>query len=207
MQDLIILGTGVHAQEMVEIVERVNQVSPRFNLLGMVGTDPLQIGQELNGAPVLGLPGDLHRYPYAVYVPSIVELDSMGEIPPERLVSLIDPSAVISRTATIGRGCVIYPHAFVGLNAHIDDLVFCLAGCVINHDDHIMTRNVLTTGVQLAGSVTIEPGCYLGQSCTIRQYVTVGHHSLIGMGAVVVKDVEPNSVMVGNPARRIRENR
>lgn len=206
MQDLIILGTGVHAQEMVEIVDRVNQARPTYNLLGMIGTDPTLVGKELNGAPVLGLPGDLVHFPGASLVPSLVEWDGMGKIPLDRLVSLIDPSAVVSRTASIGRGCVIYPHTFIGLNARIDDLVFCLAGCVINHDDHIMTRTILATGVHLAGSVTIEPDCYLGQSCTIRQCLKVGCHSLIGMGAVVVKDVDPDSVMAGNPARWMRKN-
>lgn len=60
--------------------------------------------------------------------------------------------------------------------------------------------------VTLAGVVHVEADCYLGQSCTIRQHLRIGKKSLIGMGAVVVKDVPPNSVMVGNPARRIRDN-
>jgi acetyltransferase-like isoleucine patch superfamily enzyme len=60
--------------------------------------------------------------------------------------------------------------------------------------------------VHLAGSVTIEPECYLGQSSTIRQCLQVGRHSLVGMGAVVVKDVAPDSVVMGNPARWVRKN-
>ena len=57
--------------------------------------------------------------------------------------------------------------------------------------------------VTLAGIVHVESGVYLGQSCTVRQCLRIGRNALIGMGAVVVKDVEAGSVMVGNPARAL----
>ncbi|MHB9034792.1 MAG: LbetaH domain-containing protein [Anaerolineae bacterium] len=206
MQDLLILGTGVHALEMVEIVERVNQVSPTWRLLGLITAEAALAGTVLNRVPVLGTPADLARFPGAALVPSWADLSQLGELPMERVVSLVDPSAFVSRTAVIGRGCVVYPHGYIGLNARLADLVFCLAGCTINHDDVIGARTALCSGVTLAGSVTVEPDCYLGQGCSVRQYVTIGRHSLIGMGAVVLSDVAPESVMVGNPARRLRDN-
>jgi len=206
MKDLLILGTGVHALEMVEIVERVNRASPTWNLLGLIRTDPQLVGQRLNGAEVVGLPDDLSRYPDAGLSPNWADLKSLGDVPVDHFVSLIDPSTFISRTARIGVGCVFYPHCFVGLNARVDNIVFCMTGSVINHDNVIGEWTALTTGVQLAGFVTVEPECYLGQACNIRQYLRIGRHSLIGMGAVVVKDVEPDSVMVGNPARWVRKN-
>jgi sugar O-acyltransferase (sialic acid O-acetyltransferase NeuD family) len=205
MKELLILGTGVHALEMIEIVERVNQAAPTWKLLGLISADEQQVGQELNGAPVLGTPGDLGRYPSAFMVPSLPDLKLMGEgLPMERMASLIDPSTFVSRTAVIGRGCVIYPNCYIGLNVRLDDFVFSLSGSVINHDDVIGYRTCLTAGVSLAGSVTVGPECYLGQACNVRQLLTIGRHCMIGMGAVVVKDVEPDSVMVGNPARRVR---
>jgi acetyltransferase-like isoleucine patch superfamily enzyme len=62
----------------------------------------------------------------------------------------------------------------------------------------------LTSGVTIAGDVHIEADCYLGQSCTVREMRRIGRGSLIGMGSVVLRDVAPNSIMVGNPARRLR---
>jgi len=206
MQDLLILGTGVHALEMVELLERVNHAAPCWKLLGLISTERAQVGRTLNQTPVLGTPDDISRYAQAALLPSWADLPGMGALPMERVVSLVDPSAFVSRTASIGRGCVVYPHCFIGLNARLDDLVFCMTGCTINHDDVIGTRTALTSGVQLAGSVTIEPDCYLGQGCTVRQFVTIGRHSIIGMGAVVVGSVEPDSVMAGNPARLLRTN-
>lgn len=84
--------------------------------------------------------------------------------------------------------------------------VFVLSGCIINHDDRIGNRVIMASGVSLAGSVLVDDGCYLGQSCSVRQMLTIGKNSLVGMGSVVLRDVPPDSVMVGNPARKLREN-
>ncbi len=202
-RDLLILGTGVHAGEMVEIVERVNGCRPTWRLLGLVGADGTS-GAELNGAKVLGGPDVIPKHPDAALVPDN-EWPRDIELPNERLVSLVDPTVFVSRTATIGPGCVIYPNCFVGLRARIGGRVFSLSGCIINHDVVIEERCVLASAVTLAGHVHVEVDCYLGQSCTVRQYTRIGRGSLVGMGAVVVKDVEPGTVVAGCPARRLKD--
>lgn len=200
MRDLLILGNGVHGAEMAEIVERINAVRPTWNLLGFVSPQTEQSGRERNGYPVLGGLDAFAKYPAACLLPDN-EWPRSLPVPSERLISLVDPSAFVSRTAKVGRGCVLYPHCFVGLNASLGENVFCLSGCILNHDCVLEDRVVLASGVTLAGSVVVESECYLGQSCTVRQRQRIGRGSLIGMGAVVVKDVPPGSVIIGNPGR------
>ncbi len=201
---LVILGAEVHAAEMVEIVARSNRERPTWNLLGFLSSSDEQVGRTVNGYPVLGSAQLIPEYPHAAFVPSFGF--PQGLMPPlDKVVSLVDPSAFVSRTATIGRGCVIYPHCFIGLNARVGDFVFALSGCVINHDDVLGDRVTLASRAALAGEVTIEPDCYLGQGCLVREQLRIGRGSLIGMGAVVVEEVLPNSVMAGNPARRLRD--
>lgn len=202
MRDLLILGTGVHELEMSDIVARVNRIAPTWNLLGFLSPDASQTGSALAGLPVLGgsdaasafdadlLPGN--SWPYS---PALA---------PTRLATLIDPSAFVASSAQIGAGCVIYPNCFVGHNARLGERVFALSGCIINHDDILEDQVVLASQVSLAGCVHVEAGCYLGQACSVRQYVTIGHGSLVGMGSVVIKDVPPGMVVVGNPARVLR---
>ena len=77
---------------------------------------------------------------------------------------------------------------------------------VIGHDVTVGDYSVISPNVTIGGNVNIGLGCYIGSGAIIRNGINIGDNSIIGMGAVVLKDVEPNSVMVGNPAKFIREN-
>jgi carbonic anhydrase/acetyltransferase-like protein (isoleucine patch superfamily) len=202
MKNLIILGGYIHSTEMAEIIERVNAVSPQWNLMGYLTPDGFGAGELRNGYPVLGGPEAIANYPEAWFLPE-EEWPVSHPTPWDRLVSIIDPSASVSRTASIGRGCVIYPRCFIGAKAILGDRVFALSGCVVNHEDVIGDNAVLATGVTLAGQVQVGKNCYLGQSCTVRQFTRIGESSTVGMGAVLVKDVPPGVVVAGNPAKII----
>ena len=203
MRDLIIVGTGVHAAEMAYMVERINRQEQMWNLLGHIAPGEERAPAAFAGRPVLGTIEKLADYPEAAIVADNEFPKSIG-LPEGRLVNLIDPSACVHPTAGLGRGCVIYCNCFIGFNARLGDRVFALSGVTINHDDVIGDRTILASGATLAGGVTVEADCYIGQSSTVRQMLRIGRNSLIGMGAVVVRDVGPNSVMAGNPARQLR---
>ena len=204
MRDLIIVGAGVHAVEMAQIVERLNQRAPEWKLLGLAAPGAA-LGERF-GLPVLGGFEAVERHPQAFVVPDN-DFVAHPELPDGRLASLIDPSCFVHPTARIGKGCVLYPHCFVGLNAVLGDRVFVLSGAIVNHDDVIDSGVILCSHVTLAGSVHVESGCYLGQACSVRQNIRIGASSVVGMGAVVIEDVPPRHVVAGNPARKIRENR
>jgi sugar O-acyltransferase (sialic acid O-acetyltransferase NeuD family) len=200
MRDLFIVGDGVHGREMADIVERINRVAPMWNLLGFLSSRTAEVGSLRNGYPVIGLWQKYQEYPNAALIADN-EWPASLPLPRNRMISLIDPSTFVSHGAQIGIGCVFYPNCFIGYNACVGDHVFSLTGCTINHDDVIEDRVVFASGVTLAGSVHVETGCYLGQSCSVRQLLRIGKGSMIGMGAVVIRDVPPDSVVVGNPGR------
>ncbi|MCC6444434.1 MAG: hypothetical protein IT210_13395 [Armatimonadetes bacterium] len=204
MRDLMILGIGAHGPEMAEIVERANRDKETWNLMGYISPTGSQIGEVINGYPVLGGMDIVGQYPQALVAPYCEGLQRLT-VPRDRLATLIDPTVFVSRTAKIGVGCVLYPNCYVGLNARLGNFVFCLSGCIINHDDVIEDRTTLASGVLLAGSVHVEPDCYLGQGCNVRQYLQVRQDSMVGMGAVVVKNVPPGVVVAGNPARWLKD--
>ena len=203
MRDLLILGTNPHSRDAVIFIDRINHISPTWNLLGFLTGEESDLGTTIEGLPVLGDAARLEQFPEAALLPGLGWPTTPPEIE-DRFISIIDPSTVVCRSTHIGRGCLIYPNCFFGIGAVLGERGLVLAGCTINHDAQIADRVILTSGVQLAGYVQIETDCELGQGCTVRQRIHIGQGSFIGMGAVVVKDVPPNSVMVGNPARWLR---
>lgn len=56
-----------------------------------------------------------------------------------------------------------------------------------------------------AKPITVEDNVWIGGSATILGGVTIGKNAIVGAGAVVTKDVEPNTIVVGNPARVLRK--
>jgi acetyltransferase-like isoleucine patch superfamily enzyme len=63
----------------------------------------------------------------------------------------------------------------------------------------------VATGAQLASTVQVGNGAHIGAGATVRQNITIGDRAIVGAGAVVVKDVPPCLVVVGVPARPVRE--
>ena len=75
----------------------------------------------------------------------------------------------------------------------------------IAHNVQIGENTMIAANAMIAGSAKIGKNCWLSPSCSIINQITIGDNCLIGIGAVVIKDVEPNSVMVGNPAKLLRK--
>ncbi len=205
MRDLIILGAGPHAREMADMVEQINRLAPTWNLLGFMVHEAQahDVGRALLGEwRILATYAEADRYPDAALVPEF------GCGAPDdlrsRMVSLVAPSSFVASTARLGRGCVIYPNCFIGHNANLGDRVFVLSGSTINHDNVLEDDVTLCSHVSLAGHVCVEAVAYLGQGCTVRQFLRIGRRCLVGLGAVVIADAPANAVVVGNPAHYLR---
>lgn len=78
--------------------------------------------------------------------------------------------------------------------------------CHIAHNAIIGARSYVIALSMIAGSSKIEHDAYIAPGAMIMNQLTIGNNSIIGMGAVVTKDVERNKVMAGVPAKVLREN-
>ena len=79
-------------------------------------------------------------------------------------------------------------------------------GAVVDHECEIGNGTHLMGGCYLAGRVKIGNFSSIGATATILPDIKVGKFSIIGAGAVVTKDVPDNAVVVGNPAKFLRNN-
>jgi sugar O-acyltransferase (sialic acid O-acetyltransferase NeuD family) len=120
-----------------------------------------------------------------------------------REATMIDPTATVAASASIGSGCYVNAHAIIAAG------VLAGGGCSINRGASIGHHNVLADYVSIGpGAVTggnchVGEAAFLGVGAVIAPEVTVGAEAMVGAGAVVIADVPPGITVVGNPARPV----
>jgi len=117
---------------------------------------------------------------------------------------LVDPSAIISSSATIGNGTVIMPNAVVNAAVSIGKNCIINTAAVVEHDCILHDYVHVSPKAALAGGVVIKEGAHVGINATIIQSVCVGLESIIGAGAVVTLEIPDCCTAVGIPAKPIK---
>lgn len=107
---------------------------------------------------------------------------------------------------TIGNYCLICPGVRISAAAEINihDSVMLASGVYVTDADwhEIYDRG---TPIGTTAPVTLEENVWVGDSCIVCKGVTIGRNSIIGAGSVVVSDIPPDSIAVGNPARVVKQ--
>lgn len=119
------------------------------------------------------------------------------------LATLIHPSAVVARSASIGPGCVLFAGVIVGARTTIGVGTIVNRGALIGHHTVIGSHAFVGPGANIAGGVTIGDEAYIAIAAVVRDDRTVGPRATVGAGAVVVGDVPPDTTVVGLPARPV----
>jgi len=109
---------------------------------------------------------------------------------------VLDDDVEIGNNVTIDRAVLGSTH--IGKNVKIDNLVHIAHGVQIGENSLIIANSMV------AGSVKIGRDVWVGPSTSIIQNIKIGDGALIGVSSNVLKEVEPSSVMAGNPAKKLR---
>ncbi len=125
----------------------------------------------------------------------------------------IEPGAVIRDLVEIGDNCVIMMGAVLNIGAVIGektmiDMNVVVGGrAIVGKNCHIGAGTVLAGVIEppSADPVIVEDDVLIGANAVVLEGVKIGKGAVIAAGSVVVKDVEPNSVMVGVPAKMIKK--
>lgn len=114
----------------------------------------------------------------------------------------------IQKGATVGSRCKISSHTFVCEGVTIEDQVFVGHGVTFIND--IYPRATREDGeLQTADDWTVVPtrvkkGASVGSGATILANIVIGENAIVGAGSVVTRDVPPNAIVAGNPAKLLR---
>ena len=119
--------------------------------------------------------------------------------------TVIHPSAIVSRHASVGPGSVIFAAAVVNIGARIGKGVILNTGCSIDHDCVIDDFAHIGPGAHLGGGVYIGGQSWIGIGASARHLVQVGLGSVVGAGATVICDIPDNVTVAGVPAKPLRQ--
>jgi sugar O-acyltransferase (sialic acid O-acetyltransferase NeuD family) len=215
---VVILGSGGNSIDILDTLLEINDAAgrPQYECIGFLDDNAAAWGRTIHGVQVLGPLQAAAEQRDACFVNGIGSAETFWQkeaiiartgIPPERFLTLIHPSAQVSRFARLGQGVVVLQQVTITADVRIGDHVILLPGSVISHDSVLGDYSCVAAGACVSGRVKVGPSCYLGSTCAIREGVTLGEYSLVGMGSVVLEDVQANTVVVGNPARPLRQTR
>ena len=114
----------------------------------------------------------------------------------------------IQKNASIGKRCKISSHTFVCEGVTIEDNVFIGHGVTFINDSYPRATtaegNLQTEADWKVEQTIIKKGASIGSGATILSNTTVGENAVVGAGSVVTKDIPPNCIVAGNPAKIIR---
>ena len=211
MRPIVIFGTGGMARDLHALLHHLVSATSRFEILGFLDDDPITRGQRVHGLPVLG---DATWIATRTHVEVAV---GVGSPPAKRRIvhrlraagarfpSLVHPTAVVGHDVTIGEGTIVSAGCVLTTDISLGPFVTVNTACTLAHDNLVDAYATLAPGVHLAGNVRLRTGAELGIGAVAIQGVTVGEWSIVGAGAVVTGNLQPNTTAVGVPARVIKQ--
>lgn len=202
---LALIGSGGHAKVVCSIARRLGwQVHGYFDDFRPAGTLVL-------GLPVLGKVAEVQQLPSQCWIFVAIgdnarrrELFELCKTWKRSMATLVDPSAQLDETVTVGDGTVIMPGVVVNVDSQIGSNCILNTSCSVDHDGQIASHAHLCPGVHLAGTVSVGEGCMLGTGTSVIPGIKIGARTVVGAGAVVVRDLGADQLVVGVPARSTR---
>lgn len=197
---VLVIGAGGHGKVVADILQTKGVV-----VLGFLDDNPATWGTTVLGLPVFGaieLHASIPADGIAMGIGSnrarrqiVARFSSLGWI------NAIHPSATIAHSVSLGMGITIAPHVVLAPATHIGDFAIINTAATVDHDCSIGSYAHIAPGSHLAGGVSVGEGALLGVGTSVIPGCTIGAWSTVGAGAAVVKDIPPNTVAKGIPAR------
>ncbi|WP_022824076.1 acetyltransferase [Hymenobacter norwichensis] len=212
VRPLAIFGAGGLGREVLVLVHQINEQRPTWHLTGFYD-DVRPAADTLHGLPYLGTAADLNATPSPLHVAVAVgNSQSRAAVvrqltaPTLSFATLIHPSVACApyQQLQIGAGCVIGQGCILTTDIVLGQHVLLNLGCTVGHDAVLEDFCSLMPHANIGGAAHLATGVYLGTNATVINQVRVGAHTIVGAGAVAVRDLPAHCTAVGVPAQVIK---
>lgn len=210
MKSFLIWGAGGHGKVVADLLRALGH-----RVVGFVDSDPGKLNRRVDsgGAAVVMLQGTfLERLAAERELPEGIDavavamgdnqrrLECLARLDGRSAPALVHPTAVVSPSASLGAGTVVFAGAVINADARIGAAVIVNTAAVVEHDCLVADGAHVSPGATLAGAVRVGERSWIGAGATIIQEIEVGSDAVVGAGAVVIRDVAMDTVVAGVPA-------
>lgn len=203
-REIILVGAGGHARSVADSVIR----SGEYSITGFIDH---HAGASFDDIKVIGDDASLERLARRIGY-AHVAIGYLGGASPRRplcdrlqdlgyrLPVIVDPSAVVAQSASIGSGSFVGKVAVVNACAQIGDAAIINTGSIVEHDAIVGSFSHVAPGAILCGGASVGADSFVGAHATILPGISVGDGCIVGAGAVVTKSVADGVMIAGVPA-------
>lgn len=212
---LVIIGAGRQGAETLEVARQISRITGELEILGFFD-DSKPKGDSVLGVPILGGIDEakelIEEHPDTKAIVAIGVTKTRKEVAEKysniglEFTTLIHPTAVMSDSVKIGKGTMIAAGCILTVDIEIGDHVLINPLSSIAHDVRIGDYVTINALCGISGNDTIEDGVYVGVGAKITQGLRIGAWTVLGAGAVIVKDIPSGVIAVGMPAKPIKPN-
>ena len=202
VKKIIIIGCGGHSKVLIDIIMTLNN----YEIVGFY--DDNIIGSFCN-YPIFGKVNEIVNDPEFYYIIGIGN-NTIRKFIFEKYNflnwdTLIHSTSIISKNATIKKGSVVCAGSVIQTEVIIEENCIINTNCSVDHESVIGNHSSICPGSVICGRVIIEDLCFIGANSTVIQNLKIGYGSIIGAGSVIIKNVLPNTKVVGNPGKIINK--
>lgn len=212
MDNVAIYGFGGFGREIASIIQTINLVNPKWNIIGFFD-DGVAPGSSNRYGKVLGGIEELNKWEseldvvMAIASPAILfKLVSGITNQNVKFPNIIAPNVLMfdKNSLRLGQGNVICHNCRLSCDVEIGDFNLLNGGVSLGHDVKVGDFNVMQPEVRVSGETTIGNNNFFGVRSLVLQGLTIGCNTRIGTGSTVIRNTKDGMTYFGNPAKILR---
>jgi len=214
MKNIVVIGASGHGSVVLDCLEKEG----KYNVIGFIDSFK-EKKSHVNGYQVLGsefdLPYLINRFNIDGGIVAVGDnwmrklvVDRIKKIIPSfNFVNTLHPNTVIGKDVYLGVGNVFMPGAIVNANAIINDFCIINTNASLGHDGVMGSYSSLAPSVCSGGNLRLGQFSAISLGANIINGITIGAHTVIGAGSLVLTDMGNHVIAYGSPAKKIRYRR
>ncbi len=204
LKKIVLIGGGGYCSGVIDSIMKMGE----FEIIGITDPDKVK-GSMICGFPVLGDDSCLHQIYESGVIYAHVTVGTIGDFSLRKklirlaeeigfeLVSVIDPSSLISQYVKLGKMIYVGKSAVINSMVTINDYCIINTKAVVEHGCFLENHVHIAPSAALAGDIYIGHSTHIGINATLLQGIHIGNHCIIGAGSTVLGNVQDSQIVYG----------